>query len=398
MNLRRARIWKTPRRSQRGVVVVIIALVFALTAPAAGAATAAADFVADLQVLDDQGQGVDQAVVLVFIRWTSKDQFKSHGAMRARAVRTDVNGRASLAIKMTLAESAAVRYNGDWVNLSYVTIDSLGNPVAFGGDSRYLGNEADQVAQDRDDQRQGKVMRVPGDAKATLAGAASATPSSVAYCEAGVSQFYYEDYQTYQKYAQVGELHVDSDVTFARFTYGQTADSSFDVGTKAAGELWQLTTSAHVGNTQGSSVYQNAGGQTNFHWNLRSQFEFVNRRLYKDCIGGPYHVWTETEDLSVTRWLGGGMTKSDQASYPARDPAFDQHYGSGAGWTRDTEDFAKYDGTVSFFLGAVKLGARSGASTKVKSRWEFGWQKNSHFLYGSGALPPVAKRIFQETP
>ena len=387
MDLRRTLLRHTRPSRRRGAIFAAAVLVCVLGAPAAAATPA--DFVANLRVVDDQGRGIDKATVLVFIRWTSNDQVTTHGPARARVVTTEANGRASVPIKMTRAEKAAVTYNGDWVNLSYVTLDALGNPVALGGDSRYLGTKPDQVAQDRVDKHRGKVMRVKG---------GGVSVASVAPCEAGATAFYWEDYQSWQKYAQVGELHVDSDVTFARFTYGQTADSSFDVGSKASGQAWKLTTSAHIGNSLSTSVYQNAGGQTNFHWNLRTQFLFVNTRLYKDCLGGPYHVWTETEEVYAREWLGGGMTKSDQASYPPRDPAFDQHYTSGTGWTRNNEQLVKYDATVSFFVGALKLGARSGASTFVKYRWEFGWQTNSHYLYGSGALPSVAKRIFQDTP
>ena len=206
---------------------------------------------------------------------------------------------------------------------------------------------------------------------------------------------YYWDADGYMnRYAQVGEIHVDFDVTTARFTYGETADTTFDVAAKSGTEDWSIIGSVHVGNTLATEVFANGGGRTNFHAELRSQFRFVNMKLFKDCLGGPYRAWVGSQEVHALEWTGGGMSVSNTLTQPPRIAANTATYGPNTGWSRSSGTFVKWAATVGAF--GARLGAQSGASTNVRVEYVFG-ARQTHYLYGDTSLPTTSKRVFQDT-
>jgi len=376
--------------------IVLFALGIALGAPSVTAAAEAPDFSVSLSVADEQGRGVSNATVLVFVRWTSKRDFVRHGPMKARVVKTTAAGSANVDIRLTRAQKAAVRFNGDWVNLGYVVLDAAGKPAAFGGTSRYLGSKPDQARQDLGAAQKGSKMRVSSAVMQAPSGSVSASGfTTTATCYAPT--YYWDANKYFNGYTEVGQLHVHRDVTKAKFTYGATADSSIDWSSKTPTTPWTISSSAHIGNSQDNAVWANAGGQTNYHWALRTQFQYVNMRLYKDCIGGPYRVWQGSEETGPVKWQGGGMTLANTVSQPARNTNYDQAYGKGTGFSRKTSAFQKVSAAISFFDGPT-LGAQSGASQYVMIEYEFGWGYNTHYVYGNNALPSVSGKVYQETP
>ena len=207
---------------------------------------------------------------------------------------------------------------------------------------------------------------------------------------------YYWDADGYMnRYAQVGEIHVDYDVTTARFTYGETADTTFEVAAKSGTEDWSIIGSVHVGNTLATEVFANAGGETDFHFALRTQFRFVNMKLFKDCVGGPYRAWVGSQEVHALEWTGGGMTLSNIFVQPTRVAANTATYGPNTGWSRSSGTFVKWTATASAF--GARLGAQSGASTNVRIEYVFGGRR-THYLYGDTSLPTTSKRVFQDTP
>ena len=106
-----------------------------------------------------------------------------------------------------------------------------------------------------------------------------------------------------------------------------------------------ITGSVHVENTLDSSVWANAGGQTNYHWALRSQFRFVNMKLFKDCVGGPYRAWVGPQEVHALEWTGGGMTLSNTLTQPARNAANSATYGPNTGWSRASGTLVKWSAT-----------------------------------------------------
>jgi hypothetical protein len=355
-------------------------------------AAEATDTVVRVQVVDAAGMPVQDARVLTTVLWTSKRDFDLFGHPGGRAGQTDLFGDVAVRLRLSARERAAVARNGDWLNMSIVAIDARGDVIAHTAASRYLGTDQEERLKAGTMARYDSVMltaRSSGSSGSQLA-TEQWEPGALASCT------YYWDAASYAlRYAQVGELHVDYDVPFARFTYGRFADTTFDVALKSGGSEWSISGSVHVSNSQDTSVYANAGGQANYHWALRTQFRFVNMRLYKDCLGGPYRAWTGSEEWYALEWTGGGMTLANTLTQPARTAANTSVWGPNTGWSRASSTLTKWSSAVSFF--GVTIGAQSGASANVRIEYAFG-SRSTHYLYGDTAPPGSSKRVFQDTP
>jgi hypothetical protein len=340
-------------------------------------------------VADASGRGVPGRQVIASAMWSSEQDSQPHGGRSdGRSFATDASGRARVRIELTEDERASVRRNNDWLNITLVVLDAAGNPVDVIATTRYLGDKQDQKAQ---------VRTLPDRGAANLRSTLSEPVGTEAAAPAAVSCTYYWEHHAYLSgYMQIGELHRDKDVTLARFTYGQTADSNVDVMVTANSEsTWTVSGSYHVGNSLTSEVSATAASN-NYHWALRSQFVFQKVRLYRDCLGGPYHAWTGTEQMGVSSWAGGGMTLSNTLAQAARNPAYSQTYGPGGGFSRTTSSLAKWRAAIG--LSGATIGAQSGASTNVRIEYQFGSGRPTHYLYGDDAVPAYSKRVFQLTP
>ena len=387
----RGEIRRGRRGGWKGLVIASCAALVAGLSISGAAATGSPDAVVRVRVTDSAGAPLVGAGVLATVLWTSKADYERHGRARGRLLRTDAAGELIIPIQLDRQQRAAVGRNDDWVNVSVVAFGAGGQPVAQATTSRYIGSRAEAREQARSTMHSGVVHLVD------RSRASTASTADVAQIEADlVPCTYYWDADGYRnRYAQVGELHVDFDVTTARFTYGQTADTTFDVAAKAGTADWSIIGSVHIGTTLSTEVYANGGGQTNFHWALRTQFRFVNMKLFKDCLGGPYRAWVGSEEVHALEWTGGGMTLSNTITQPPRLSAYTATYGPNTGWSRSSGKFVKWASTVGAF--GARLGAQSGASTNVRVEYVFGG-RHTHYLYGDNALPTTSKRVFQDTP
>lgn len=382
------------RRGRRaGWKVLVIASCAALVAGlsiSTAAAAGAPDAVVRVRVTDAAGAPLTRVAVLTTVLWTSNADYERHGKARGRLLRTDGVGELAVPIRLDRQQRAAVGRNGDWMNLSVVAFDAGGRPVAQATTSRYVGSRADQREQARSMIHSGVVRLVDrGRVLADRLGDA-ATEALLVPCT------YYWDADGYMnRYAQVGEIHVDFDVTTARFTYGETADSTFDVVAKSGTGDWSVIGSVHVGNTLAAAVWADGGGKTNFHWALRTQFRYVRMKLFKDCLGGPYRAWVGPQEIHALEWTGNGMTLSNTILQPARTAANTATYGPKTGWSRTSNNFVKWSAGAGAF--GASIGVQSGASENVKLEYQFG-NRNTHYLYGDTGLPTVSKRVFQDTP
>lgn len=375
--------------ARRGLVIASCALFAAASMVSGAAAAEPVDTLLRVRLTDAAGLPLAGRRVLMTVHWTSKDDFVRYGRMRGRMARTDTNGDLAVALKLDRAQRAAVRRNGDWANITIVAFDGSGRPTGQATTSRYLGTRPDNMARARSMPHAGTVRLVERES-GTDSEATAAASESLVSCS-----YYWEEDGFAYRYAQVGELHVDYDVPYARFTYGRTADTTFDVASRAGFGPWGISGGVHIANTLESAVYANAGGQTNYHWALRTQFRFVSVKLFKDCLGGPYRVWTGSQYVAAVEWTGNGMTLSNPLTQLSRTSATTAVYGPNTGWSRASNTLLKWAATVSPF--GASIGAQSGASSNVKIEYAFG-NRPTHYLYGDTGLPTVAKRVFQDTP
>jgi hypothetical protein len=378
------------RAGWKGLVIAsCAALVAGLSIPTAAGASAP-DAVVRVRVTDAAGAPIAGSSVLATVLWASKADYERYGRARGRMLRTDARGDVAVPFYLDRQQRAAVARNGDWLNASVVAFDGAGRPVAQATTSRYLGSRPEALEQARAMLHAGVVRLVDRSGGTTGTTGAASVETDLVPCT------YYWDADGYvNRYAQVGELHVDYDVTTARFTYGETADTTFDVVAKAGLSDWSIIGSVHVGNTLSTEVFANGGGQTNFHWALRTQFRFVNMKLFKDCLGGPYRAWVGSQEVHALEWTGGGMTLANQLTQPPRLSANTATYGPNTGWTRSSGAFVKWAATVGAF--GARLGAQSGASSNVRLEYMFGGRR-THYLFGDTSLPTTSKRVFQDTP
>jgi hypothetical protein len=382
--IRRGAGWK-------GLVIASCAALVAGLSISNAAAAGGPDAVVRVRVTDSAGTPLAGTEVLATVLWTSKADYERHGKPRGRLFRTDPSGEVIVPIKLDRQQRAAVGRNGEWVNVSVVAFDAGGRPVAQATTSRYIGANPRAREQARQMIHSRVVDLVDGGrARSSQAPGVTAIEAALGPCT------YYWDADGYMnRYAQVGELHVDFDVTMARFTYGKSADTTFDVVGKSGAGNWSVIGSVHVGNTLTTEVWANGGGKTNFHWALRTQFRYVNMKLFKDCVGGPYRAWVGSQEVHALEWTGGGMTLSNTIPQPARMAANTATYGPNTGWSRFSATFVKWAAGAGAF--GASIGVQSGASQNVRVEYQFG-NRNTHYLYGDTGLPTVSKRVFQDTP
>jgi hypothetical protein len=387
----RGEIRRDRRAGWKGLVIASCAALVAGLSVSNATAAGAPDAVVRVRVTDSTGAPLARTAVLTTVLWTSKADYERLGKPRGRLLRTDAFGELAVPIRLDRQQRASVGRNGDWANVSVVAFDAGGRPVAQATTSRYIGSRADEREQARSMIHAGVVQLVDrGRARASGSAGTEAIEAELVPCT------YYWDADGYMdRYAQVGELHVDFDVTTARFTYGETADSTFDVVAKAGAADWSIIGSVHVANTLSAEVWANAGGKTNFHWKLRTQFRYVNMKLFKDCLGGPYRYPVGSQEVHALEWTGGGMTLSSTIPQPSRAAANTATYGPNTGWSRTSGTLVKWAGGGGAF--GASIGVQSGASQHVKVEYQFG-NRSTHYLYGDTGLPTVSKRVFQDTP
>jgi hypothetical protein len=195
------------------------------------------------------------------------------------------------------------------------------------------------------------------------------------------------------KYSDIGEIHTGHDVD-ARFEYGQTADSNFDVGASTGGGAWKLSGNYHVGN----------GGSTKITWyvphdfghRLQTQFHIVKRKItYTAPNNGT--PCPPDYDAFPKSWNTGVLDGQDNSflDYHCRaDHApYNVWFKANSALDRTSSKSYHFGGAINLF-GLISIGVDSGYSQWVTAHWEFHSGQPYHSMCGSDDYIPTAHRIF----
>jgi hypothetical protein len=360
----------------------------------------------DVHVVDASGHAIPHARVALAVMPSGRRVAPGRVAAARRTRAADAHGLVRWSnLSLTPRESRLATANGGWLNLTALVLDAAGQPIAATSLSRYVGSAAASVGRSES----AAVVRVPGTAGAAslrdaagVRGAATTSRQGPTTSRQGPttsrqgattatctwpSNYRWELDTTSTAWTAIGELHVAGD-SKATLTYGRTADSSIDAAFKVGG-TWSLGGSVHIGNSNSTSVSETLGPYLYRH--VLSRFSYGLWKLYSDCAEG-WHIYRGYDHTEATRWVGGITYDTTSISY------YDNHrtaywnlFGRNSSFSRSTSTFAKVQLAVTVF--GVNLGAQSGSSVNVTTRYDFGAGRSSHYLYGQSAYPSNAPVI-----
>jgi hypothetical protein len=187
----------------------------------------------------------------------------------------------------------------------------------------------------------------------------------------------------------IGELHT-GDNQSAWFRYGQSADSSVEVGIQnPIGGSWSVSGSVHVGNSQSSYIQFNEGAQ--WGYKLRTNMHF--KKIYHDwtipgCGGHPFYS-SQASSWNSGSAIGDNVHSLD--NHCASSP-YKLSYVPNGDFQTTTETATWFTGAASAF--GASLRAQSGFSSYVISHWHHGTAYPAYWHCGSDAMPAAAHRIY----
>jgi hypothetical protein len=190
----------------------------------------------------------------------------------------------------------------------------------------------------------------------------------------------------------------------ARWTYGQSADSDIESGIDYSGNGgWEIGATRHVGTARSATVYRAYTGGTKANNFGNSAFEFVDGHyqatwgIGTTCYGTSIPVNTKTKN--PVEWVGGvGSNTAAGSEFIGCDqaPQSDHRtsYPVGSGFSRTENSAAKITAAVD--IGPINVGAKSGFSTYMDSRWD---SKRGHgiWLCGTNYYPTTAGVIHAQS-
>ena len=190
-----------------------------------------------------------------------------------------------------------------------------------------------------------------------------------------------------EAYTRVGELHTWSTMT-NRFSYGTRADSDIDVAFKTPRSRWYVNGSVHIGNSSGQSTAAEVQATT-------GSGEYTSRAVKARFIFTHwYQCGTGNRKSRAARWNGYSLGKGARVS--SRDGECSDLvpwiFEPGQAWERARNRAVHWG--VGADLGFFTVGARSGYSTWVRSKWWFGNNLASRVLCGVKTNPGDARRVF----
>lgn len=193
-------------------------------------------------------------------------------------------------------------------------------------------------------------------------------------------------------YSDMAELHVAKDTT-ATYTYGQSADTNFDVGVNT-GSGWGLSGATHVGNSQSASISwtRSVGSSGGFGHRLQSNYHSIERKIVQFL---PWDPCQTTYDAKTTAWNGGATVGQDNSQYDYNciNSPYQNIYANGTTFNRSSNKAAHFTFALNLF-GLVWIGADSGYSTSAKVSYQFGNGQSQHMICGNDDYPVRAHRIF----
>jgi hypothetical protein len=187
----------------------------------------------------------------------------------------------------------------------------------------------------------------------------------------------------------IGELHT-GDNQSAWFRYGQSADSSVEVGVQMPiGGSWSVSGSVHVGNGQSSYVQWNEGAQ----WGYKLRTSMHYKKIYHDytipgCGGHPYYS-SQASGWNSGQAFGDNVHDLDNN---CRNSPYIQGYAPNGDFQTTSENATWFTGAASAF--GASLRAQSGFSNYVISHWHHGTAYPTYYHCGSDAMPNQAHRIY----
>ncbi len=188
----------------------------------------------------------------------------------------------------------------------------------------------------------------------------------------------------------VGEIHRwKGAIPKNKFTYGATADSTFEVALNA-GSGWYVGGTSHIGDTiSGGSEAKVAVTLEDAATGYQVEAKFKRAEYSQVCTNNKMrkaYAWNGY-DLRKGSSITGldGHCGDTYAQYAWTFP-LDQ-----TGWARDVNEAHRWNQAIS--LGVLTVGGRSGYSTYVVSEWTF--KEGVHkTLCGNDDLPRYAHRVF----
>lgn len=371
-------------------LVAVLALVPAQGALATPVAAASANAL-QVVVVDAAGRAMASSRVLVSMTWPTTALWQQHGRSVDTQATTDASGVASFVVGATDEQKEAAAANGGWLNFIVTSIDPSGRPGRSAAVSKYLGTQADQLAEVAPEAQPGaKLMLSAG---APSAGAGSMVDSGIQPNYNQCVNFHWEVYQTTWDYTRMGDLNSAGDTPVANYEYGTSSDITIDVGFYDQGVGWYVSGTAHSGESIGS-LYGLFRG-SNFHWGVYAPMNYNELFLYADCSEGSHlfqgHAVSEEDGYYTPR----NLTYSIALTQPARDKThttWSLQSGPRTGYTRQSSAFKKFGAAVNAF--GVSLGAQSGATINSDEHWEFGSGQQWHYIYGIGGSYTTAKTLY----
>ena len=190
-----------------------------------------------------------------------------------------------------------------------------------------------------------------------------------------------------EQWTRVGELHTWSTMT-NRFVYGYRADSRIEVAFKTPLSKWFTNGVVHVGRSSGASTAAEVVASTDVG-------EYTSRAVRARFVYTHwYQCGTGNKRTRAERWNGyslgkGGRVSSRDGECSDLKPFILQ---PGQVWERNSEKAVHWAYAVD--LGFFSVGARSGYSRWVRSRWLVGSTLASRTLCGVKKYPDEAQRVF----
>lgn len=195
------------------------------------------------------------------------------------------------------------------------------------------------------------------------------------------------------QWTKIGELHTYFDTVGGKFEYGKTADSDIGTAVKVGSGNWEAGGSYHVGNKNSGATGLVRGSY--YGRQLTTLFHYVQEKFTTYC---PFYT-REDYTIRAARWNGGLQEANDVSSYDganryykAEKKGYATRFLANSYHERKKNKSYTYKGAVAAF--GVGLDARSGYSTNVDLRWDFGSSNFFHGLFGNNGPITTSSIIY----
>jgi hypothetical protein len=193
----------------------------------------------------------------------------------------------------------------------------------------------------------------------------------------------------------VGEMHTADGIDKAHtyFTYGNTADSSLDVGIEASGSgSWDVSGSVHISNGAGTTNDANYPIGSQFGQKMRSGF-LHQKWLYYGCV-----TYTEIKTSTWTLHPDGLVPGTLPADYVhdldnnCKSSPYYSKWLPGENWARSANTFTHFD--LGFNVWGFQGGTQSGASNYVELHYKWNNANSVYYLCGNDNWIAGAHRVY----